>query len=207
MDESVTRSSGPYCFKIHGELCHLSGALLPTEGRNPIYAQIYIYDPAEQLNFRLHNNPNDCNAVVMGELQDLLFWLNPYVRAYKQAHELMSSKPEHEHHSVFARLRVDPGNDPRVYNAPTADDIAVIVPETGDADVSEHRDIVLRLHSGEQTRISNLSSLYTPLHYVLLFPYGDHGWHLNIPAQRGVGNNPRSTKVTQRCYYAHRFHV
>ena len=29
IDNSVTRQSGPYCFKIQGELYHLTGALLP----------------------------------------------------------------------------------------------------------------------------------------------------------------------------------
>ena len=29
IDNSVTRQSGPYCFKIQGELHHLTGALLP----------------------------------------------------------------------------------------------------------------------------------------------------------------------------------
>jgi hypothetical protein len=108
---------------------------------------------------------------------------------------------------IFITLRVEPGNDPRVYNAPSVDKISVIVPETGDADVSDHRDIVLRLRGGQLKRISNLHRSYSPLHYVLLFPYGDPGWHTNLLAQPGVGNNPRSKKVTQRCYYAYRFHI
>ncbi len=180
IDESVTRSSGPYCFKIHGELCHLSGALLSNNPWSSIYAQIYIHDPAEQLNLRMRNNQGFCDAVVMGELQAMLHQHNPYVGAYKQAFQIMNGKPEHERHTVIARLRVEPGNDQRVYNAPTADEISVIVPETGDMDVSDHRDIVLRLRSGELKRISNLSFSYSPLHYVLLFPYGDSGWHTNI---------------------------
>ena len=32
IDNSVTRQSGPYCFKIQGELHHLTGALLPCKG-------------------------------------------------------------------------------------------------------------------------------------------------------------------------------
>ena len=50
IDNSVTRQSGPYCFKIQGELHHLTGALLPHGDQTPIYAQIYILDTAEQLN-------------------------------------------------------------------------------------------------------------------------------------------------------------
>ena len=51
IDNSVTRQSSPYCFKIQGELHHLTSALLPHNDQTPIYAQIYILDTAEQLNF------------------------------------------------------------------------------------------------------------------------------------------------------------
>ena len=37
---------GPYSFQIHGELCHWSGSLTPSEGEDPVFAQLYIYDPA-----------------------------------------------------------------------------------------------------------------------------------------------------------------
>ena len=49
VDQSVIAGSGPYAFRISGELHHLSGALLPLPGHDPVYAQIYIHDPAEQL--------------------------------------------------------------------------------------------------------------------------------------------------------------
>ena len=46
VDQSVTTGSGPYSFRISGELHHLSGALLPLDGNPPVFAQIYIHDPA-----------------------------------------------------------------------------------------------------------------------------------------------------------------
>jgi len=58
IDNSVTKQSGPYCFKIQGELHHLTGALLPYGDQTPMYAQIYILDTAEQLNVRRANNNN-----------------------------------------------------------------------------------------------------------------------------------------------------
>jgi hypothetical protein len=53
IDRSVTHGSGPYCFKISGELHHMTGSLLPPEGVTPSYAQIYIHDPQEQLALRM----------------------------------------------------------------------------------------------------------------------------------------------------------
>jgi len=46
IDNSVTRQSGPYCFKIQEELHHLTSALLPHGDQTPMYAQIYILDIA-----------------------------------------------------------------------------------------------------------------------------------------------------------------
>jgi len=47
INNSVTRQSGPYCFKIQGKLHHLTSALLSHSDHPPIYAQIYILDIAK----------------------------------------------------------------------------------------------------------------------------------------------------------------
>jgi len=67
IDNSVTRQSGPYCFKIQRELHYLTGAFLPHGDQTPMYAQIYILDTAEQLNVRRANN-NNLDPVVMDNL-------------------------------------------------------------------------------------------------------------------------------------------
>jgi hypothetical protein len=52
VDHAITNAPGPYCFRINGDLHHLSGSLLPENGVNESYAQIYIHDPAVQLDMR-----------------------------------------------------------------------------------------------------------------------------------------------------------
>jgi len=47
IDNSVTRQFGPYCFKIQGELYHLTGALLSYDDQTLIYTQIYILNTAQ----------------------------------------------------------------------------------------------------------------------------------------------------------------
>ena len=67
IDNSVIKQSGPYCFKIQGELYHLTSAL-SSHGDYPFtYAQIYILNIAEQLNIRRLNNRN-LDPVVMDNL-------------------------------------------------------------------------------------------------------------------------------------------
>ena len=46
------------------------------------------------------------------------------------------------------------------------------------------RDVVVHLRSGGVRRLSELNPTVHPLHYPLLFPYGDHGWEIGIPLAR-----------------------
>ncbi|KAF9439447.1 hypothetical protein P691DRAFT_625815, partial [Macrolepiota fuliginosa MF-IS2] len=203
---SLTNSLGPYCFKINGELHHLSGALLPPPGRSPSFAQIYTHDPDQQRLDRQRNNEN-LNPVVLNEIQDMLHCVNPYIPLYQQAFTAMNDKPPEEQDRLECRLRVTPGDDIRTHNLPTVNEIAVIVPSAGVEEASEHRDIILHYKHGGLQRISHLHVSYSPLHYVLLFPYGDHGWHRAIPSQVGRDGKKKTPFVTQICYYAHRFHT
>jgi hypothetical protein len=77
-------------------------------------------------------------------------------------------------------IHVDINQDQRRYNAPVVDEIAAIIPSDGtDADMT--CDIILHRVGGPLQRISETHPAYTPLHYVLLFPYGECGWHVAIP--------------------------
>jgi len=67
IDNSVTRQSGSYCFKIQGELHHFTSTLLPHGDRTPIYAQIYTLNIIEQLNVKRANN-NNLDPVVIDNL-------------------------------------------------------------------------------------------------------------------------------------------
>ena len=50
VDNSVNKGGrGPPTFRIHGELCHRLGSLLPRREEHPVYAQLYIYNPHEAL--------------------------------------------------------------------------------------------------------------------------------------------------------------
>jgi len=100
IDNSVTRQSGPYYFKIQGELHHLTG------DQTPMYVQIYILDTAEQLNVRRANNHN-LDPVVMGNLQIMLLDSHPYIGRYCHAYELIKEKPVDEQQEVTIRLHVN----------------------------------------------------------------------------------------------------
>ena len=180
VDEAINRAgAGPYVFKVHGKLSHKAGSLLPVEGEQPKYAQLYIYDGAEALNYRMgHAANHNLDRTVMQILQDTLYRHHPGIEMYKQAYELTRNMPAENQCKIA--LRFDERTDRRRYNLPAsaaANEIAVILPGDGDQPQDCH-DIVLHRRCGQPLeRISELHPMYLSLHYVLLFPTGQLGWH------------------------------
>jgi hypothetical protein len=132
VDESINDGEGPYIFRLHGMLSHKSGSLLPPEGEPPVFAQLYIYNPADAVNFQMANRWNtQLDHHTMVTLQDMLHRHHPAVQMYKQAHELTRNMPPEQQCKIA--LRFDESCDHHCYNLPTAatDEITVILP--GDA--------------------------------------------------------------------------
>jgi hypothetical protein len=115
----------------------------------------------------------DLSSGVLQSFQTMLSDSHPYVRVYKHAHEVL--KDYNPADDAEVRLRLAPGHDSRCYNLPSADEVAVILP---DNEARSHpQDIVLRLREGPLQRISELHPFYAPLQYPLLFPHGEPGWY------------------------------
>ena len=141
----------------------------------------------------------------MGKLQDMLNANNPLVPLYKQAYEIMHDSPPELQQNLQMAIFLQQWEDHCRYNLPTVDEVATIIPGTGEEDVDCNRDIVLHYKHGGLCNITHLHPLYAPLHYVPLFPNSDQGWHMQIeiiPLERG---NIRSKHIPQRCYFA--FHL
>lgn len=173
-DHSVNQGRGPPVFRISGELHHLSGSLLPAPGRNPIYAQLYfVFGGESSVEWRYKNNAGELRKDVLKILENVIKQYNPYAPIYLHAFQVLSTHDPQA--DVAVRLRLEPGHDPRRYNLPSASEVAVVLP--GEFTQSNSRDILLHLHGGVLHRISHLHPSYTPLYYVILFPYGEPGWY------------------------------
>ncbi|KAH0868170.1 hypothetical protein HID58_075192 [Brassica napus] len=44
VDQSVTGTAGPFSYRVHGQIIHRIGSLLPNNGKLPEYLQLYIFD-------------------------------------------------------------------------------------------------------------------------------------------------------------------
>ena len=192
---------GPPVWVIQGALHHKIGTLLPMDGNQPTFAQLYIYDPTSITDMAMRNPLNyRLDVATMATLHDMLYRNNQLTHIYKKALELTNNVPADQRQQVI--LHLDPTTDRRRYNLPVAEnELALILP--GDGDIcTDPRDIVIRKQDGGLQRISELSPLYQPLHYVLLFPYGEPGWHdkikLNVDHNNAPAQNNFDGEATQQ---------
>jgi hypothetical protein len=193
LDDSFNRGGGPYSFRLHGELIHRVGSLLPPDPQAAVFSQLYIHDNAQQAHDRRASHPWNSNLhpATLRELQDMLWRSHPGVRLYKQAFELTRAMPDEQQCRIA--LHFDSGCDRRRYQAPDAAvrEIAVILPGDGDQ-VRGSQDIILyRLDAQPLQHISDSHPFYPALRYVLLFPTGQLSWHPNILFQTVEEGAPR----------------
>ena len=142
-------------FKVQGRLCHRIGSLLPQPESPPVYAQLYIYDPQEALEYRMNNAANtSLHRATMQTLQDMLFHRHPGVQLYKQAFELTQNMGPDQQCKIA--LCFDHQTDHHHYNLPTdtSNKIAVILPGDGDQ-LTAARDIILNRRGGPLQEISD----------------------------------------------------
>ncbi len=82
------------------------------------------------------------------------------------------------------------GEHSRRYNSPTGSEVAVILP----GEQVEHLDVVLQTKAGEIQHINAMHRSYDPLHYVILFPYGDDGYHEKLYKTGGTNKTSQPNR-------------
>jgi hypothetical protein len=81
-----------------------------------------------------------------------------------------------------------------------------MIPGDGSEVVVDKHDLIIQLQGGPLQHTSQLSQAYSTLHYILIFPQGEEGWHDDIPMVINEGGHACAKKVTQRLYYAYRLY-
>ena len=187
-------SGGPSVFKVQGEVYRLIGPLRQAEGQEPKCLQTFFVDSSMQADIGSRRFGSiDIN--IMKDLRVMLDACNSYIRSFMTIDEQLQAGllPQ----SVRLELLADrqPSTEHRGrYNIPTTnEEVAILM--TGDT--STRRSIVIqpRAKDGDNADLHLISETHRswdPLHYLLLFPYGTDGFHLNI----------QSNKQNQKCVTA-----
>ena len=188
--------------KIQGKIYHLISNLTPIEGEPRKFAQIYFHDSdieaAEaELDRRMEISKSDViNKDQMKKLQEMIHKHNTYASSF-QALYMLPKETVEERRFVLHKNKKPTEKQNQNYGLPTANEIALIMLN----DSVESADIVLHLKEGGIKRISELNRCFDPLHYVLLFPYGEDGWHVDI-----LQNQTQHKRMTTLMFYRYKLH-
>ena len=129
-------------------------------------------------------------------LKDTLDEVNPYAKTFQIASQMLKDGNPEEIKVKLIRKRK---HDGRTYNLPTASEVAALI--VGDIDVNYgNRDIIVQSLDGRLQRISELHPSYLPLHYPLIFIYGEDGYSEDIPYQF---QGSKRSRVTLRDFFAY----
>ncbi|CDF41005.1 unnamed protein product, partial [Chondrus crispus] len=173
--EWVNRGPGPSNFNptmtMQGGMYHYMGPMMPSEGRAPSYASVYIHDTeyATQTRTRLGTS-RQLEEALMTQLTHMLHECNPYVQTFLCMREWAQS----------------PHN-----NCPATYQMVI------HADRRPSHEHVRRYNVLDPISVSHRA--YDPLSYVLLFPNGRDGWYPEL--RFSSVQDGRRTKITPMMYY------
>ncbi|CAN1225238.1 hypothetical protein LINPERPRIM_LOCUS2457 [Linum perenne] len=203
-DPMLLNSRGPYSLVLCGENYHYMGSLLPPEGKKPRYSQLYVHDPTFEVQNRVANVSSAEGILKESVVDDLRHMLDEYnvlARSFRQVREALQ-QPQNQN----LRLRITGARVPngREYALPTGSELAGLIP--GDFEPSsEDRDIIVNNCETGLTRITSLNPLFDSLHFPMLFPHGNDGFHTTIRYNPvNVPSGQKRKHVTQREYYCFR---
>lgn len=162
----------------------------PQEGMSAGVVQIFFYDPEVKLQLRT-GRFEGLDAEILQSLQDMIHSVNPFAIAYRSAALALSSDPTtdwgiiiHAGQHASSGTSADRSNTAGGYHygrylQPVVAGVAAIVPNLPErlaSDPAPHRDIVITERGGGLIYINEQHPSYDPLHYVLMFPFGEQGW-------------------------------
>jgi hypothetical protein len=118
VDESVTKGTRLYSFRIQGEFYHKIGSMCPTKGQRPQFAQLYIHDTKSERQNR-HAVMPSLDPMTLDRLLTMMYNINPYVEVFKMARDMMVI--EGVPTDLKLRFIAFRTKDARRYNVPMAD--------------------------------------------------------------------------------------
>lgn len=163
-------------YQIQGQVYHKIGSLLPVPDSDYEFLQMYFMGNSNvEIEQRCEigrgqNNTNNLKREIIERLQNFFHDENELVQLFKTALDRM---PTDSHKVMIRADKLPTGLHPGRFNAPTVDEVAVVI-------IGRKRDIVLQRRSEEIENISEIHRCYDALQYPIIFRQGEDGYHFNI---------------------------
>ncbi|CAI0422148.1 unnamed protein product [Linum tenue] len=156
------------------------GSLLPVDGHRPRYSQLYVFDPHTELVDRLHHfslPDASLRPDIVSGLMKLFDVTNELVKSFRRIRSQLADPL-----TTNMRLRIVGARDTtnRQYDLPTGSELAGLIPGDFVPDKGE-RDIIIDHRSEGLKIITSVNPKFDALHFPVLFPYGEDGFHVKIP--------------------------
>lgn len=117
--------TGPYCFKIQGQIYRYISDLIPRNHQSPSFGQLYIIDSSLANDLQLRRSENDSLETDTLQTLSTVLSTNPYVHAYQRASDaLVKEDLAGGTRSIDLEFVDSVTLDARRYNRPSADEIA-----------------------------------------------------------------------------------
>ena len=174
MDNRVNDGRGPYIFRLNGQTHCRIGTLLPNNGKDPQFAQLYFYDTENEVQHRMDAFGSslvnkDLDPSIVDALVQMFDESNNLVKIFpmSRAHFI-----EHDIHCLRLHLIGSRTTQGIEYHLPICSEIATIATIiVGNIGVDNaYHDIIVELKEGGLHRIKELHPSYMALQYPLLFP-------------------------------------
>ena len=202
-------------FTVQGKLYHsLSMSAMPDDnGAERTFLQIYTLDDQAAAAQR-GNIFKGLDANHLSSLTQMLSEVNPYVGQFKalansttpNARLILQAAPSGPHATVN-------GQEARTYSLPSASEVAVLI--LGADDEQQHaREVIVHKATAPPgqgfalQRIPTSNAAFMPLHFMLMCPRGEPGWHSKMYRVSDGGPNAKSRKrLTPKDYATFYLHT
>ncbi|XP_055307176.1 uncharacterized protein LOC129571398, partial [Sitodiplosis mosellana] len=187
-------------FKVHGQVYHLLGSLLPVPDEDSKFLQIYfIGDNEKEINQRCTFHQAIERAII-SDLQELLHQHNRLIKIFKYALHKMPSK---DYQVVIHADKTPAGEHERRFNAPIAEEVAIVIVGSE----FERRDIVVQKQDSSLQRVPETHRMYDALQYPLIHWDGRDEYHIQIMQIDPENDEPTTKKVSSNAFYAYRIMI
>ncbi|KAL8117763.1 hypothetical protein AgCh_015596 [Apium graveolens] len=181
VDNCINNGGAPYIYRLNGQNHHLFGSLIPPDGEDPKFFQLYIYDTENEISNWLRwvnvDGGDPVDVEIVEGLSAMLDETNKLVKEFRTAHVRFESDDVQD---LEIRLKVCRAENGRENHVGPSDEVAgIMVGDIDDTDGS--RDIIIHSHIKDLERISDIHPKLMALQYPLLSPHGGGGFHKKIP--------------------------
>lgn len=156
---------GGSAYTIHGQVYHYSGDLLPVQGKDPQFSQLYIIDADEATEIRLKGHRQQCcDPGLMRQLADVTAAVYPLAQSFKMMKRVLDEQNEGGQEIAQIAMVMDKTKqfDRHKYNIPAENEIAAVFVGTAD-EMPPNLAIVVYPEAGRLRRIPIINNMEDPM--------------------------------------------